>query len=182
MVSRGHLLAQNGVIPVSNEARHWAKLCYGEISKRLEKVPPLPGGDKTSPMFEAINGYETMDLMVSCLDESFGKVVRSGYVVRCRRDYGDWRLRTVLKYEKRWPAISFEYQIVRKDKSGSIDEIPYLFPRSLLPFYGIYNTTLVMTPSKEDGIKMAPVIAQLAKHFILQAEPLFQGLNAGDRW
>ena len=78
---------------------------------------------------------------------------------------------------RRNEQLSFEYQFIRKDGApirGHPAQGP--FPRTMLLFYGLYNSSVVV-PSAVDSAPMAKALAKLAEYFVAQADPFFDGLG-----
>jgi len=177
----GHAIAiRKFGIPVSVEAEMWSKKCDEEISKRQYRLPPLPYSDTNQPTFRRVDGYKAMELLCDNLNESFGEWRRAGYVVTCRRKFGDWKIVTTFRFEKRYPVISFQYEIKRKDMPKVREVMPYLYPRNLLLMYGIYGLSQISVPSEHDGTAMPPVIVHLAEHFLLHIDGLLADLGIDD--
>lgn len=149
-----------------------------------EHVLPTPDSDPTASDFRPVNPDACLDALAASLSPEMGKPSRRGRSkLRCTRHLGDWRIVTEFTFwrKRMQEDLSFVYQFIRKDGGPVLNGHPAQgpFPRSMLLFYGISNSS-VAVPAEKHSEPMARAIAKLAEYFVLRADPLFQGLGIND--
>jgi len=165
---------------LSEEQKRWHQAVYDHTTDFMELVPPLETANRTNPDFRPVNPDNCLDTLVQSLTPVMGKVSRQKSKVICKRQVGDWKIVTEFTFLRRDEMLSFEYQFIRKDGvpiRGHPAQGP--FPRTMLLFYGLYNSSVVV-PSAADSEPMAKAMAKLAEYFVAQADRLFEGLNMND--
>jgi hypothetical protein len=165
---------------LSEEQKRWHQAVYEQTFHIQKQLPPLETANRDNPDFRPVNPDVCLDVLVQSLAPVMGRVSRQKSKVICKRQVGDWKIVTEFTFLRRDEQLSFEYQFIRKDGApirGHPAQGP--FPRTMLLFYGLYNSS-VHVPSAADSGPMARVMAKMAEYFIAQAGPLFAGLNIDD--
>ncbi len=182
MVRRMHTNAASlrGEALSEEEGEFWNKEFYEQVTIREHQLPGLPTADERLPSFRPVDPGHCLDALAASLDPLLGPPRRRRSSIHCTRRIGDWKLITDFIFMRRDRWLWTEYHFLRKDgtpvRGASEND---LCPRSLFRFYGVWDT-FVMVPSQADSEPMARVIADLAKYFVAQADPLFAGLGIGE--
>jgi hypothetical protein len=166
---------------LSEADKAWGRVVYEQTFLFMEKLPPLPTAERVDPDFKPVNPGRCLDTLTECLSPEMGRRRRLRSGVVCTRKLGEWKIVTEFTFLRRNTELSFVYQFIRKDGDRVTEPHPAQgpFPRTMLLFYGISNSS-VTVPSEKDSDPMANAIAKLAEYFVVRAEPLFAGLGAND--
>jgi hypothetical protein len=166
---------------VSEEDKAWHRTVYEQTAAYMERLPPLPTAERVDPNFRPVNPDHCLDTLAERLSTVMGIPSRRKSKVLCTRKLGEWKVITEFTFLRRVTRLSFVYQFIRKDGGPVANPHPAQgpFPRTMLLFYGISNSSVVV-PSAKDSEPMAKAIARVAEYFVAQADALFDGLGVAD--
>jgi hypothetical protein len=159
--------------------KYWHRLGHEQTTIRMHDLPPLVSADRTLPSFRSADPERCLNTVITSLAPILGKAKRRRSSIQCTRNMGDWKIITEFVFRRSESDLIFEYQFVRKDGAPIRSICPGPFPRTLLMFYGLYESQ-VDVPSEADSQPMAKVMAKLAEYFVAHAQPLFAGLGIND--
>jgi hypothetical protein len=166
--------------PITENIQQWAEEFYEQTTAHLENIPPLLSADRGSSSFHPASSDSIFATLRFNVSPCLGEIELHRDALSCKRKINDWNVITEFSYARRESNLMFEYQFVRTDGAAVLEPGYGPFPRNLCAFYGIWPHTVVAVPSREDCEPMAKAMANLAEHFVSQADPLFTGLGLKD--
>lgn len=159
----------------------WKEAVYFKTRELMEDLPPLATANREASDFECRNPDRCLSAVTTELSQVAGKTRRLLWKVQWSTHLADWKILTEFFFHKGSDQLSFEYHFIRSD--GRLAEKPHPaqgpMPRTMLFFYGLGHS-FVWVISRVDEKPMAKVITKLARYFVAQAGPLFEGLGIND--